>query len=88
MNTPKVHPDYMKNGKDKKSMMKKIWTIINILYDFFKNEDKVILWLDTPNGNFGYSKPIDVINAGRVDKVLLYCLNAKKENEPPTLKAH
>jgi hypothetical protein len=37
-----------------------------------KDHDKVDTWLNCSNPNFGYIKPITLINIGRGDKVLLF----------------
>lgn len=42
------------------------------------DSDKVEVWLNCTNGNFGYCKPIDLIRLGRANKVLL-AINALLE---------
>jgi uncharacterized protein (DUF2384 family) len=45
--------------------------IYDKVFDFLKDEAKTKLWFNTPNPNFGNTKPIDLILKGRSDKVLL-----------------
>jgi uncharacterized protein (DUF2384 family) len=88
MRGPKVHPDYLADKPSNKFYIKMVLQIIALLDEFFGDEDKAILWLETPNLNFGSAKPIDLIKTGRANKVLLFCQNCKHENSPPTVKTH
>jgi hypothetical protein len=47
-----------------------------LLKDFFNDEEKVELWLNTENFHLGGSKPNDLIKAGREKKVLVFIESA------------
>lgn len=88
MSGPKVASNYQADKDSNKLYIKMVLQIISHLYDFFGDEDKAIHWLETPNGNFGLSRPIDLIKSGRANKVLMFCQEAKAENKPPTVRTH
>jgi len=46
------------------------------LLTLLKDDDKIELWLNCPNGNFGNSTPMALINANRGHKVLLFINSA------------
>ena len=50
--------------------------IINRLGDFFEDNDKVILWLNTPHPLFEYITPRDLIRLGRSRNLLRFIDNA------------
>jgi hypothetical protein len=55
--------------------------IIDLLSERFREEpQKVYRWLVSENFNFGGSKPLDLISAGREEKVLRFIENAKEES--------
>lgn len=85
---PRVSPDFNMDPDQRKKYMRVIYGIISILYDFFQDEEKCIVWLDTPNMNFGGSRPVDLINSGRAAKVALWLKAAKEENKPPKVATH
>lgn len=88
MKGPRVSPDYIPDKAMRRRYMKTIYEIVSILYDFFQDEDKCILWLDKENLNFGGARPVDLINMGRASKVHAYLKNAKDENKPPKVSSH
>lgn len=51
------------------NLQKQIESTKELLRKFFKEEWKVEAWMDTPNLNLGGSKPIDLIKAGRGNKL-------------------
>ena len=55
--------------------------IINLVYSYFKNEDKTLLWLSTPNPLLGYIPPKDMIIFGRSKKLLRFIYNAFEDNK-------
>jgi len=87
-NGPRVSPDFNLSSKDRKIFMRNVYECISILYDFFGDEEKCIVWLDTPNLNFGFTRPIDLMNQGRINKVLLWLRQAKRDNQPPKVSSH
>ena len=57
--------------------------MIMTLLDFFKrDEDKVLLWLDTPNPTLGGQAPNDMIVAGRIQKLHAFVMGQIAENLP------
>jgi hypothetical protein len=40
--------------------------------------ENAITWISTSNANFGMSSPEELIEAGRVDKVMLYLIAIKE----------
>lgn len=55
--------------------------IASLLYEFFsKDPYKVLVWLNTPNPNFGGVSPWFLMDQGRSHKVLNFIKNAKDEN--------
>ena len=57
-------------------------TAINLVAGFFKNQDKTILWFDTPNPLLGEQTPRDMIRIGRSKKLIKFIRNALSENKP------
>ena len=63
--------------------------IMPALMDFFgPDEEKIKLWLDTPNPQFGGISPMEMMLRGRGEKLLTFVLDAKEEwtatrNEAP-----
>ena len=60
------------------------WAIaISLVAQFFKDENKTVLWFKTPNPLLGDMTPRDMIRVGRFRKLHRFILNALSENEPP-----
>lgn len=57
-------------------------TIINLTAGYFKNSDKTVLWLKTPNDLLGDLSPQDMIRYGRSHKLLTFIRNALAGNKP------
>lgn len=55
---------------------------INLVAGFFKNQDKTMLWFDTPNPHLGEQTPKDMIRIGRSKKLIKFIRNALSENKP------
>ena len=51
-------------------------TAINLVANFFKNEDKTVLWFYTPNPFLGEQTPRDMIRIGRSKKLIKFIRNA------------
>lgn len=51
-----------------------------LLYLYFRDEEKVQLWLDSANPNMGYAVPIELIHRGEGEKVLKFIKAARNEN--------
>lgn len=88
MRGPRVHPHFQLDPQVRKKQMQLIMEIIGHLYDFFKDEDKAIMWLDNPNKIFKGKRPVDLINNGQATLVDLYLRLCKKENSPPEVGTH
>ena len=56
-------------------------TAINLVANFFENEDKTILWFYTPNPFLGEQTPRDMIRIGRSKKLIKFIRNALSENK-------
>lgn len=53
--------------------------VVEYLMDNFKySYETAIVWINAANANFGLCSPEDLINAGRVDKVMLFLIAAKE----------
>jgi hypothetical protein len=58
------------------------WAVIlNLIGEYFQNEDKVVLWLQTSNPLLGDVSPRDMIRIGRYKKLLKFVQTALRENE-------
>lgn len=55
---------------------------INLVAEFFKNQDKTMLWFYTPNPLLGEQTPKDMIRIGRSKKLIRFIRNALSENKP------
>lgn len=59
------------------------WAIaLNMVAEFFKDEQKTILWFRTPNPLLGDIAPRDMIRIGRFKKLHRFISNALSENRP------
>lgn len=56
--------------------------IISLLSGFFKNSEKVYMWLHVKNPHFGETSAIRLMLIGRSHKVLAFVKNAIEENWP------
>ena len=60
------------------------WAIaLSLVAQFFKDEQKTVLWFKTPNPLLGDMTPRDMIRVGRFRKLRRFIQNALSENEPP-----
>lgn len=63
------------------------WAIaLNIVAQFFQDEQKTILWFKTANPLLGNITPRDMIRVGRFKKLQRFIQNALDENERPRKK--
>src|ERR1043166_1415219 len=56
-------------------------TALNLVYGFFKDKDKTILWFSIPNPLLGDMTPRDMIRVGRFKKLLNFIQTALEENK-------
>ena len=56
-------------------------TAINLVADFFKDNEKTILWFNTPNPLLGEVTPRNMIRIGRSKKLIIFIRNALSENK-------
>ena len=60
------------------------WAVaLALVAQYFKNEQKTVLWFKTPNPLLGNITPRDMIRVGRFKKLRLFILDALSENERP-----
>lgn len=58
------------------------WAVaLNLVAQFFKDEQKTVLWFKTPNPLLGDIAPRDMIRIGRFKKLRQFILQALSENE-------
>ena len=58
------------------------WAIaLSLVAQFFKDEQKTVLWFKTPNPLLGDMTPRDMIRVGRFRKLRRFIQNALSENE-------
>ena len=57
-------------------------TAINLVASFFKNNEKTILWFNTPNPLLGEVTPRNMIRIGRSQKLIIFIRKAVLENKP------
>ena len=55
--------------------------VSNMVNEFFKNEEKTTIWLNTINPLLGNQIPIDMILAGRTEKLKNFIETQLNENE-------
>lgn len=59
------------------------WAVaLNMVAQFFKDEQKTLLWFRTPNPLLGDITPREMIRIGRFKKLHKFIVNALSENEP------
>lgn len=54
--------------------------LISTVSDFFKDNNKTVLWFKTENPFLGNLSPLDMINLGLMDKLFKFIKNAISEN--------
>lgn len=59
--------------------LENIANICNLVYQFFQNDVKTKLWLQTPNPMLGNVSPRDMIRFGRFNKLLRFVTQAMEE---------
>jgi uncharacterized protein (DUF2384 family) len=60
------------------------WAVaLNLVAQFFNDEQKTVLWFRTPNPLLGDMTPRDMIRVGRFRKLVRFIQTALSENEPP-----
>ncbi len=59
--------------------MEAIANICNLVFQFFNDEVKTKLWLQTPNPMLGYASPRDMIRGGRYKKLLKFVTDALED---------
>jgi len=58
------------------------WAVaLNLVAQFFRDEQKTVLWFKTPNPLLGDVAPRDMIKIGRFKKLRQFILQALSENE-------
>jgi hypothetical protein len=58
------------------------WAVVlNLVAQFFRDEQKTVLWFKTPNPLLGDMAPRDMIRIGRFRKLRRFIQNALSENE-------
>lgn len=58
------------------------WALaLNLVANFFKDEDKTVLWFQTKNPMLGGLSPRDMIRIGRFNKLLKFIQTALAENK-------
>ena len=56
-------------------------TAISMVYNYFKDKDKTILWFSAPNHELGGISPRDMIKVGRCKKLLKFISAATTSQE-------
>jgi uncharacterized protein (DUF2384 family) len=64
---------------DIKEHLEAIANICNLVFQFFNDDVKTKLWLQTPNPMLGYASPRDMIRAGRYKKLLKFVTDALED---------
>ena len=63
------------------------WAVaLALVAQYFKNEQKTVLWFKTPNPLLGNITPRDMIRVGRFKKLHRFISNALGENERPVVR--
>lgn len=70
-----------KGSKEVKQRLAEWATALNLVANFFKDEQKTILWFNTPNPLLGDMTPRDMIRIGRFKKLLNFIQTALEENK-------
>ena len=59
--------------------MENIANVCNLVFEFFQDDVKTKLWLQTPNPLLGNTSPKDMIRVGRYKKLLQFVTDALRE---------
>ncbi len=70
-----------KMPKELKERMIEWATALNLVADFFQDNDKTIRWFFTPNPCLGEQTPRNMIRIGRAKQLMRFIRNALSENE-------
>jgi hypothetical protein len=68
-----------KAPKEVKEHLENIANICNLVFEFFQDDVKTKLWLQTPNPMLGNASPRDMIRFGRYNKLLRFVTQAMEE---------
>jgi antitoxin Xre/MbcA/ParS-like protein len=68
-----------KAPKEVREHLESVANICNLVYQFFGNEVKTKLWLQTPNPLLGDVSPRDMLRLGRYNKLLRFVTQAMEE---------
>jgi hypothetical protein len=68
-----------KAPKEVKEHLENIANICNLVFEFFQDDVKTKLWLQTPNPMLGNASPRDMIRFGRYNKLLRFVTQAMDE---------
>ena len=61
------------------SIIKNRQLVVDFLMDNFNySYETAIVWINAANANFGLSTPESLIEAGRIDKVMVFLIAAKE----------
>ncbi len=71
-----------KMPQELKERMREWATAINLVANFFEDEDKTMRWFFTPNPFLGERTPKDMIRIGRSKALIKFIRNALSENKP------
>ena len=72
---------YDKNMPDALAERAREWaTALNLVANFFKDQNKTVLWFQLPNPLLGNMSPRDMIRVGRFAKLLKFIQTALDEN--------
>lgn len=76
-----VRYDPPKMPKELEERIREWAVVLNLVAQFFRDEQKTILWFKTPNPLLGDIAPRDMIKIGRFKKLQQFILQALSENE-------
>lgn len=76
-----VRYDLPKMPKELQDRIQEWAVALNLVAQFFRDEQKTVLWFKTPNPLLGDIAPRDMIKIGRFKKLRQFILQALSENE-------
>jgi uncharacterized protein (DUF2384 family) len=76
-----VRYDLPKMPKELQDRIQEWAVALNLVAQFFRDEQKTVLWFKTPNPLLGDVAPRDMIKIGRFKKLRRFILQALSENE-------
>ena len=76
-----VRYDLPKMPKELQDRIQEWAVALNLVAQFFRDEQKTVLWFKTPNPLLGDIAPRDMIKIGRLKKLRQFILQALSENE-------